>query len=76
MDTPNPSQGFLTAMVSILASMAAVVAVRFLLLLAVVGAFVLAYQGQQNPDNLRILTTVIYNLTVVGPLVYLNARRA
>lgn len=83
--TPQPPAGsvqngatpaFLAQMAAILAAMAAVVQARFLLLLAVMGAFVLAYRSQMNPDQMMIATTVIYNLTVVGPLVYLYARKA
>lgn len=67
---------FLKEMVAVLAAMAAVVQARFLLLLAVVGAFVLTFQAQQNPTMMMVATTVIYNLTVVGPLVFLYVRKA
>ena len=56
---------------AVLTAIAALLAVRFLLLLASIGAFVLAYMAIANPDAYRLAATVIFDLFVVGPVTYL-----
>ena len=54
-----------------LTAIAALLAARFLLLLASIGAFTLAYLAMQTPDAYRLAATVIYDLGVLGPVTYL-----
>jgi hypothetical protein len=54
---------------------ALVLAVRFVLTIAVVGAFVLAYIAIQTPDPWRLAILAAYSLIVVVPLVYLSTQR-
>lgn len=58
-----------TAFVGTLAAIAAVLASRLLLLLAVVGTFVLALQAR---DNFGLYTAVAFAILVVLPLVWLD----
>jgi len=55
-------------------AIAAILASKFLLLLAVLGGFVLAYQGIQNPDILKIAICGVYYVGVVLPVAYLYWR--
>lgn len=72
--TPS-SPAFLQQMMAVLSAMAAMLAARFLLLLAAVGAFLLAYQSLQTPTTMTLAITIAYDLLVVVPLVYLYLNR-
>ena len=52
-------------------AIAMMLSARLLLLLASMGAFMLAYLAMQNPDGYRLAATVIYNLGVVAPITWL-----
>ena len=65
------SPEFLAQMMPVLTAIAAVAAARMLLLLAMLGAFVLALLATLNPEPYRLVATVIYDLGIVGPLAYL-----
>ena len=68
---PPSNRVFLEQMTATLTAIAAVLAARLLLLLASMGAFMLAYLAMQNPDGYRLAATVIYNLGVVAPITWL-----
>ncbi len=57
---------------AVMTAIAAILAVRMLLLLSVTGAFVLALLAIQNPDPYRLGVTVIFGIIVVGPITYLH----
>ena len=40
------------------------------------GAFALAYLTVQNPDQMKLIGTLIYDIFVLGPLVYLTIHKA
>ena len=73
--TPS-SPVFLQQMMAVLTAIAALLAARFLLLLASIGAFVLAYMAIANPDAYRLAITVVYDIFVVGPLTWLYLSKA
>lgn len=54
---------------------ALILAVRFVLLLAVAGAAALALFALQSPDPMRLGVLAIYMLGAVIPVVWLSARR-
>lgn len=53
----------------------AVVAVRFALLLSIVGAIVLTYITIQTPDPWRLASLGVYAVVVVLPMVWLASRK-
>jgi hypothetical protein len=53
----------------------AILAVRLTLLVAVGGAIACAYLVMREPDPYRLGALVAYALLVVGPLIWLTARR-
>ena len=53
----------------------AVLAVRLMLALAVVGAFFLAWTAMMSPSVMTVVVLVAYALTTVGPLTYLSTKR-
>lgn len=53
----------------------AVIAARFILLAAVIGAIVVAYITIEAPDPWRLGALAVYAVTVVGPCVWLASRR-
>jgi hypothetical protein len=53
-----------------------IIAVRFLLFLALIGAFVLALQAMDKQTNPAIIVLVSYCLLTLGPLVALEIRKA
>jgi hypothetical protein len=65
------SRDFLEQMTAMLMAIAAVVAARILLLLALVGSFALAYQAMTQSTLTNLIVTVTFNVTVVLPLVWL-----
>ena len=72
--TPS-SHAFLAQLMPMLMAIAAVAAARVLLLLAAMGAFVLAFMATQNPEPFRLLATVIYDLGIVGPITFLYLKK-
>jgi hypothetical protein len=54
---------------------AAILAVRLILLLAVMGAIALAWVALQAHDLLRLAVLAVYTVTCVGPLIWLSSRR-
>jgi hypothetical protein len=73
---PTDRSMFVTEMVPVLAAMASVLQARLLLMLAVIGAFALTFLIVGNPDQMKILTVAIYDICIVGPLVFLYVRKA
>lgn len=53
----------------------AVIAVRFILLVAVAGAVAATFLAMQAPDLFRCVAAAIYAITVVCPLIWLSSRR-
>ena len=53
-----------------------IIAVRFLLFLALIGAFVLALQAMDRQTNAAIIVLISYSLLTLGPLVALEIRKA
>jgi hypothetical protein len=64
-----------TRILAALDAIARVLGARVILLLAVLGGFALAYLAMATPTNLTIAVVAIYNLTVIGPLIWLTAMR-
>jgi hypothetical protein len=62
------------AVIGTLNALLVVLAVRLTLLVAVVGAFALAYLSVQNADPFRAGVLLIYSAVVVVPLIWLAAR--
>lgn len=63
---------------SVMASLnvaALILAVRFILLIAVIGAFALAWVGVSAPDPWRVAVLAGYAVIVVVPLIWLASRR-
>lgn len=54
---------------------AAILAVRLILLVAIVGAIILTWFGIATHDVLRIAAVGVYTTTVVCPLIWLSAQR-
>lgn len=52
----------------------AVIAARFILMLAIVGAVALAWVGISNPDPWRVSILAAYAILVVIPMVWLASR--
>ena len=63
---------FLQQMLAVMTAIAALLAVRFLLLLTALGAFFLAFLTIQNPDGMKLAVNAAYDLLVFGPTVYLH----
>lgn len=59
---------------SVIAASAAVLATRFLLLLSLVGAFVLALIAMQSSSWLTLGVLCAYAILIVIPMVYLETR--
>lgn len=86
MTTPNPATPIISATppdhayrAAVLASvnvLFAVLSVRFVLLLAVMGAIYLAALTVLAPDPWRLGALAIYAILVVAPTVWLAARQA
>ena len=62
-------------MLASLTAIATLLSARFLLLIAGIGAFALHFLAVQNPDTMRLLTAVGYDLLVFMPLTWLYATR-
>lgn len=58
-----------------LAAIAAVLATRLLLLLAILGGFVLAVLALRNGSPQALATTIAYAVLVVLPLTWLESRK-
>lgn len=55
--------------------LAVVLAVRLVLLLATIGAFILALIAIRDPDPFRLGALVIYSVGIVIPCIWLSSRR-
>lgn len=66
-----PDREILAAMTGL----GSLLAVRLILALAVVGAFVLAYMAMRDPRPVGLWVLVAYAATVIFPLVYLSTKR-
>lgn len=67
---PNSRMNY-GAILSALQAIAMTVAVRFLLLLALIGAFYLATEAMSQQTNLSLYILIAYCLLTVAPLVWL-----
>lgn len=67
-----PDREILAAM----SGLGAVLAVRMMLTLAVIGGWWLAFMAMGAPSIMGISVLVAYALTTVGPLTYLSTKRA
>ena len=65
----NPA--FLEQMMAVMTAIAALLAVRFLLLLSAIGAFTLALLTVGNPDLMKLSVNAAFDLLVFVPLIYL-----
>jgi len=59
---------------AVLNAIAAILAVRFLLLLALIGSFILTLGAMGSPSLPKIVILVVYNLFVVSPVAFLSRR--
>ena len=66
---------FLEQMTAVLTAIAAVLAARFLLLLAALGAFTLALLTVGNPDAMKLAVNVAFDLLVLIPVTYLYLQK-
>ena len=73
--SPPSNPVFLQQMLASLTAIATLLSARFLLLIAGIGAFVLHFLAVQNPDTMKLLTAVGYDLLVFMPLTWLYATR-
>lgn len=74
--TPRPPRPEIGAEVlAALKALGSLLTVRLMLLLAVIGAFILARLTLAAPSESAFWVLGIFNLTVVGPLVWLSQRR-
>lgn len=72
---PQPQQQGNMQLIAVLRAVAAVLSARFLLLLALAGAFVLALIALENPKTLTLTAAGIYDGLVFLPLVVLYFRK-
>lgn len=72
--TPSRRE-FLSQTLSVIMALATVLSARLILLLAGIGAFVLAYFALQQPTNAALTACAIYDLTIFAPLVWLYATK-
>lgn len=75
-EQPSPplSAAFLQQMMAVLSALALMLSARFLLLLAMAGASVLAALATLEPTTLKLAATVIYDVLVFIPLVWLYSK--
>lgn len=62
-------------MMATLTTIAALLAVRMLLLLSVVGAFGLAYLAMQQATAMTLAVCIAFDVLIVCPLVWLHVTR-
>ena len=62
-------------MLASLTAIATLLSARVILLLAGVGAFVLAYQSVSEPNNMKLAVNGVYDMLVFVPTVYLYVSR-
>jgi hypothetical protein len=74
VSTPS-SPAFLQQMMVVLTALAAIAATRILLMLAMIGATVLAFMATQNPEWPRLVANAIYDILVIAPLTYLYLQK-
>lgn len=65
-----PDREVLTAM----SGLASLLSVRLMLMLAVIGAFALAWQAVNDPTTLRIWVLGVYSVVTIAPLAVLSRR--
>ena len=79
-DLPRSRSDFqtqvLATMTALMGTIGSLLAARLIMLLSTMGAFVLAYLTIQNPDPMRLAACLVYDIFVMGPLVYLTIRKA
>ena len=73
--SPRSNPAFLSQMTAVLTAIAAVLAARFLLLLAALGAFTLALLTVGNPDAMKLSVNAAYDLLIFVPLCWLYATK-
>ena len=69
----NPE--FLAEVTAVLTAIAMLLSARLILLLSGVGGFVLAFVAVTNPTVLGIVVSVVYDLGIFCPLVFLGVRK-
>jgi hypothetical protein len=62
-------------MMAVINTVAIVLAVRFIVLVAVIGGVALTYMALGNPDPYRLGALAIYSMAIVGPTIWLAARK-
>ena len=62
-------------MVATLTAIATLLSARFLLLVAGIGAFWLAYLSVGEPNSMKLAVNAVYDMFVFVPLTYLYATR-
>ena len=65
----------LATMTALMGTIGSLLAARMILLLSMLGAVLLAYLAMTNPDQIRLLVCVTYDVCVLGPLVLLYLRK-
>jgi len=74
-DSEKSQSGYLQSMLAAIDVLARVLSARMILLLSVGGALGMAYLAMENPSTMTIAIQGVYDLTIVGPLVWLTATR-
>ena len=74
-DSGKSQNGYLQSMLAAIDVLARVLSARIILLLSVGGALGMAYLAMENPSTTTIAIQAVYDLTIVGPLVWLTATR-
>lgn len=66
--SPPSAPVFLAQMLAVMTTIAMMLATRLLLLLAILAAFVLAYQSMMNPTIMTLAVSTVFDTLVVLPL--------
>ena len=73
--SPPSNPVFLQQMLASLTAIATLLSARFLLLIAGIGAFSLAYLSVSEPNSMKLAVNGVYDMLVFVPLTYLYATR-
>ena len=62
-------------MIEVMGKLAQVLAVRVMLALAIIGAFILALIAMSEPTPMKLVVVAMWGIGTIGPLVFLAQRR-
>ena len=72
--TPSRA-GFPAQILAVMSAIAMILAVRVMTLLAAIGAFLLAFAAVHEPTVMTIAVTLVYDIGVLMPLVWLATKK-